>query len=120
LASLSRLHGDKALPDGVEAYIALEERATALAVLRDGAVIAAREFQWGFLEETGTAPSLRPRDEIAMRLIDEIGRLVSGIGAAPDSLRQVVICGGLPELRSMTALMTERLDVEIEPLDSLF
>ena len=54
------------------------------------------------------------------RLADAISEFVAEIGGAPRDIGQVCVCGGLLELRSMAAALMEQLDVEVEPLDSLF
>ena len=51
---------------------------------------------------------------------ERITDFITGIGGSATDIGQLCICGGLPELRSMTAPLMERFDVEVEPLDSLF
>jgi hypothetical protein len=115
--SLARLRREYSAPDRLEAYVALEGEATAMALVRNGLLLAAGEIDWGYLDEPGRT---RPRDEIASRLGQELERFMAARGARPDALAQVCICGGLPELRSMALGLMEHLDVEVEPLDSLF
>ena len=120
LMSLARLRRDSAspgLPHAPEAYVALEERTTALALVRDGALEAARELEWGYEDAQGET---RTRGEIATRLADEIERVLAASGSRPDAVSQVCLCGGLPELRTMAVALTEQLDVEVETLDSSF
>jgi hypothetical protein len=117
LMSLARLRRASTVPGLIDGYVALEETSTALALVRDGALIAASELEWGYQDERGHT---RPRGEIARQLADEIGVFVAACGASLDTVSQVCVCGGLPELRSMTVALMERLDVEVEPLDSLF
>jgi hypothetical protein len=117
LMSLARLRRASTVPGLIDGYVALEETSTAVALVRDGALIAASELEWGYQDERGHT---RTRGEIARHLADEIGVFVAACGAPLDTVSQVCVCGGLPELRSMTVALTERLDVEVEPLDSLF
>ena len=56
----------------------------------------------------------------AARRADAVMGFVAEGGAAEKSVTQVSICGGLPNLRTMTVSLMERLDVEVEALDSLF
>ena len=117
LMSLARLRRAFVVPDRIEAYVALGETATAVALVRNGLLLAASELEWGYQDENGFN---LPRPDIASRLADEIERFLAGRGARPGALAQVCLCGGLPELRSMALGLMEALDVEVETLDSLF
>jgi hypothetical protein len=117
LMSLARLRREFTAPDRVETYVALEETTTAVALVRNGLLLAASELSWGYQDRRGMT---LPREEIAGRLADEIERFLAARSASPDVLAQVCICGGLPELRSMAIRLMEQLDVEVETLDSLF
>lgn len=116
LMSLARLRHRLVAAGMAEAYVALEQTTTAIALVRDGALIAARELAWGFADAQGRAGS---RDEIADRLAAAIREFLDDCGAAPSAVAQVCVCGGMPELRNMTLGLVERLDIEVEPLDSL-
>ena len=70
----------------------------------------------GISRATGYAP----RDDLAARLFDELTVFLTTVGADGSAVAQVSICGGLPDLRTMTVPLMERLDVEVEALDSLF
>jgi len=115
--SLARLRRRMTPVGMVEAYVALEETTTAIALVRDGALIAARELEWGYQDEQR---QVRTRENVSERLAGAIEEFFGDCGAPPSAVAQVCVCGGLPELRSMTLALTERLDVEVEPLDSLF
>ncbi len=117
LMSLARLRQRMTASGMAEAYVALEETTTAIALIRDGALIAARELEWGYQDEQR---QVRSRDDVAARLAGAIEEFFGDCGAPPSAVAQVCVCGGLPELRSMTLALMERLDVEVEPLDSLF
>jgi hypothetical protein len=117
LMSLARIRGPLAAPERLEVYVALEQTVTALALVRNGLLIGATEIERGFQDDDGFGWQ---REHIASRLADDIERFVAEWGARPASLAQVCVCGGLPELRSMAVMLTEHLDVEVEPLDSLF
>jgi hypothetical protein len=120
LLSLGRMRRVSPVPHAIEAYVALEETATCIALIRDGALITARELPWGFIDAAEGRTHVRRREEIAERLGDELSASFAGIGAVSSAVSQICVCGGLPELRSMTVGLTERLDIEVEPLDSLF
>jgi hypothetical protein len=120
LSSLARLRRESWTPDALEVFVALEERATCIALLRAGALIASRDLGWGYVDEFGSGLEPRRRADIATRLVEAISDFVAATGGAPGDIKQVCVCGGHPELRSVTAPLMEQLDVEFEPLDSLF
>ena len=120
LGSLARLRRTFPAPDTIEAYVALDEQVTCLALVRNSVLLAARELAWGYIDRDYRRTELRPREDIAARLAEAVGEFVAAIGGEPGDIGQVCMCGGLPDLRSMSASLMERLDVEVEPLDSLF
>src|SRR5260221_3639653 len=109
LGSLARLRRATAVPRTIEAYVALEESVTAVALVRDAILIAAHELPWGYLEPGAGALSVRPREEIARPLGDAIAEFVASVGGEPHDIGQVCVAGGRPELRSMTAPLAARL-----------
>src|SRR5207253_192992 len=54
------------------------------------------------------------------RLATDLAEFFSTTGAAPGSVRQISMYGGLPEMRSMSVMLMEQLDIEVDPLDSQF
>ncbi len=120
LSSLARLRRDFWTPNALEVFVALEERVTCIALMRSGALIASRDLEWGYVDEFGSGLELRGRDDVATRLVAAIGDFVAATGGAPGDIKHICVCGGHPELRSVTAPLMEQLDVEFEPLDSLF
>ena len=120
LGSLARLRRSFPVPGAIETYVAFDQRVTCLALVRNGVLLAARDLAWGYIEEDYAHSELRSREDMTTRLADAVGEFVVAIGGSPKDIGQVCVCGGLPELRSMSASLMERLDVEVEPLDSLF
>lgn len=116
LSALMRSRRDRSDPGAIEAFVALDETATSIALIRNGSLIVTRGLPWGYID----ARQPRRREDIASRLADELAEFFLAAGGSTASVRQVSICGGLPELRSMTVPLMERLDLEVEPLDSLF
>lgn len=102
----------------VDAYAAIEESATCIALFREGTLVAARELSWGF--RVGRHLDLRDRSDVALRFADELAEFLTSVGGSPQSVRQLTLCGGSPELRSVAALLTSRFDIEVEPLDVPF
>lgn len=122
LHSLARLKHEcapAAAVDGIQAWVAVEERAICMAMLSDGCLIEAHDLHWGFLDELSDFQTERDRYDVAVRLADELGAFL-GACQFERPLSQVFVCGAMPELRSMSAQLMDRLDVEVEPLDSLF
>jgi hypothetical protein len=117
LWSLARARRVHATPDAIEAYVAVDQTTSCAALIQNGALIAARDIGWGYLEEWKGRPAARPRLDVAARLADELTALFARAGAP---VTQVSICGGLSDLRSTTVPLMERLDLEVETLDSLF
>ena len=120
LGSLARMRQPLAVPGAIESYVALDEQVSCIALMRGGVLLAARELPWGFIDAHYAHSEPRSRDDITARLAEAISEFVAEIGGSPIDIGQVCVCGGLPELRSMAASLMERLDVEVEPLDSLF
>jgi hypothetical protein len=120
LSSLARLRRESWTPDALEVFVALEERATCMTLILSGALIASRDLGWGYVDEFGSGTEPRRREDIATRLVEAISDFGAATGGAPGDIKHVCVCGGHPELRSMTAPLMEQLDVEFEPLDSLF
>jgi len=120
LGSLARLRRAFSVPGAIEAYVALDNVVTCIALVRGGVILAARDLPWGYIDEDYAHSDPRSREDIEARLADAIGDFVAAIGGSPGDIGQVCVCGGLPGLRSMSAALMERLDVEVEPLDSLF
>src|SRR3984957_15385768 len=62
LTSLARLRRrTNATSEALECYVALQERATCVALVRDGMLMAARDYTWGFLDELGDGQQIRRR-----------------------------------------------------------
>jgi hypothetical protein len=120
LSALARLRQTAAASGAIDAYLAFDEQVTCIALVRKGVLLAARDLPWGFVEEDYTRREPRPREEMSERLADAISGFVVDIGGSPADIGQVCVCGGLPDLRSMAVSLMARLDLEVEPLDSLF
>lgn len=120
LAALARLRCDVMSHGALEAYIAFEETESMMALVRDGQLVAARMLAWGYLRDAPPHYVLRPRDEIVARLVNDLSTCRTAARLDAQRLTQVCVCGALPELRSMAIALTEQLDVEVEPLDTLF
>jgi len=104
----------------LEAYVALDESAGALAIIRNGLLVAATRLDWGFVDEVASRRALRPRQDVVTRLADDISEFLYEGGLDSERIQHVCVASGVPDLRSIAMLMMERFDVEVEPLDSLY
>ena len=120
LSTLARMRQPLAVPGAIESYVAFDEQATCIALVRNGVLLAARDLPWGHVDENYAHGDPRSREDITALLADAIGGFVAEIGGSPADIGQVCVCGGLSDLRTMSTALMERLDVEVEPLDSLF
>src|SRR5689334_17556029 len=68
LMSLARTRRRAAPAGGLEAYVVFEQAGTAIALIRDAALVAAREFDWGYQSVRG----VRSRDDAANRLAEAL------------------------------------------------
>jgi hypothetical protein len=93
LMSLARLRRALTAPDRIEAYVVVEELTSALALVRNGVLLAASELAWGYQDEDGF---MWQRDEMAGRLAEEIERFSRRAGRAPRFARAGVPLRRLP------------------------
>ena len=102
------------------AAAALTRHGAALAIVHHGQVVAARTFEWSLgVPFSGSRSELLDRYLVVSQLAPQLQHLIELAGPvyhAPVS--SVVVCGSLPELRSLSMLLIEELDLEVETLDS--
>jgi hypothetical protein len=109
-----------AVPGDVHAYVALGVARSALVIVANGYLLYARELDWGYAEAFAASPTPRSRDEIATRLGGELRRSFLYVKQYwEEDVSQVLLCGEMPGIRSLTAPLIERLNIEVETLDSL-
>jgi hypothetical protein len=117
LMSAARTRGAK--PGALEVYVALSETTTAVALVRDGALISAHETPWGYLDPDRRL-LVRRKSEVAAYLGAHLESFLRNVRPEHGTVSAIYICGGFPGLRSMTISLIECLDLEVDPLDSLF
>ena len=78
LGSLARLRRGGAATGGIEAYVALEETTTCVALVREHVLVAAQELPWGYLYQHEPFAEPIPREEIATRLAGELTAFFDG------------------------------------------
>jgi Tfp pilus assembly PilM family ATPase/Tfp pilus assembly protein PilN len=120
LASVARACGATP-PDATHAYLAIAGDAIVLAVVRDGLLLFVREMPWGHESDIAAESRLSGHlDAFTARLASELRRTFLFLRQSfKADVDRVLVCGDLPELRSMTAPLMEALELEIETLDSM-
>jgi hypothetical protein len=109
-----------AVPGEVHAYVALGAAMSALAIVSNGFLLYARELSWGYAESLVGPPTPLPREDLAARLATELRRSFLYVKQFwEEDPSQVLLCGDMPEIRSLTAPLIERLNIEVETLYSL-
>jgi hypothetical protein len=109
-----------AVPGAVHAYVALGARVSALIIVSNGFLLYAKEMHWGFAESPVSVAIVGGREDLADRLGSELKRSFLYLKQFwEENVSQVLLCGDMPEIRSLTAPLIERLNIEVETLDSL-
>jgi hypothetical protein len=112
--------GRRSAPGGIEAYVALEETATCIALVREQILVAARDLPSGYVHDREPFGERVPLEKVATRLAGELADFFSAAGIDSSLVTGVAICGALPDMRTMTVPIMEQLDIEVEALDSMF
>jgi hypothetical protein len=80
----------------------------------------ARDLDWGYAAPSLGTPVAHDRDLLADRLSAELGRSFLYLKQYwEQDVSQVLLCGDMPEIRSLTAPLIDRLNIEVETLDTL-
>ena len=108
------------LPGQVHAHVVLGVSQSALGIFTDASLLYARDLDWGYaVPSTGTTAA-QDREALADRLSMELRRSFLYLKQYwEQDVSQVMLCGDMPEIRSLTAPMIERLNIEVETLDTL-
>jgi hypothetical protein len=119
LWALARLRRP-AVPGEVHAYVSLGVSMSALVIVSNGFLLYARELGWGYAPSLVGPPTPRSREDLALRLAGELRRSFLYVKQYwEEDVSQLLLCGDMPEIRSLTAPLIERLNIEVETLDSL-
>ena len=109
-----------ALPGEVHAHVALGVSQSALGIFGDGALLYARDLNWGYAAAPAGTTAAQDRDMLSDRLSLELRRSFLYLKQYwEQDVSQVLLCGDMPEIRSLTAPLIERLNIEVETLDTL-
>ena len=108
------------LPGEVHAHVALGVSQSALGIFCDGALLYARDLDWGYAAQSMGTPVAYDRELLADRLSAELRRSFLYLKQDREQdVAQVLLCGDMPEIRSLTAPLIDRLNIEVETLDTL-
>jgi Tfp pilus assembly PilM family ATPase len=108
------------LPGEVHAHVALGVSQSALGIFADGALLYARDLDWGYAAPSIGTPVAHDRELLADRLSMELRRSFLYLKQYwEQDVSQVLLCGDMPEIRSLTAPLIDRLNIEVETLDTL-
>ncbi|HXW06363.1 MAG TPA: hypothetical protein VD833_14085 [Vicinamibacterales bacterium] len=119
LAALARITPASS-GQGATAWVALNTSGAALVVVRGGAIIYSRVMGWSI-----AAPAERRQAHLLRRYL-RVAQIASELKRAAQTVRatdgvaveSAVLCGNLPELRSLAMPLIEATDLEVETLDS--
>jgi Tfp pilus assembly PilM family ATPase len=108
------------LPGEVHAHVALGVTQSALGIFSDGSLLYARDLDWGYAPTSVETSVALDREALAVRLSAELRRSFLYLKQYwEQDVSQVLLCGDMPEIRSLTAPLIERLNIEVETLDTL-
>ena len=108
------------LPGEVHAHVVIGVSQSALGIFSDGSLLYARDLDWGFAASPVGTPIAPDRHVLADRLSAELRRSFLYLKQYWEpEVSQVLLCGDMPEIRSLTALLIERLNIEVDALDTL-
>ena len=93
---------------------------SALGIFGDGALLYARDLDWGYAAPSAGHNRCAGSRALADRLSIELRRSFLYLKQYwEQDVSQVLLCGDMPEIRSLTAPLIERLNIEVETLDTL-
>jgi hypothetical protein len=101
------------------AWLALNVRGAAIAIVRDGTLLFGRTFAWTYTSADGPRAELLQRYSLVAHLAPEVRRGITLVRSSHRAIVEAAVtCGDLPDLRSLTMPLIEELDLEVETLDS--
>jgi hypothetical protein len=120
LARAVRLHQPVPAPGAVTVALSLHVDSGALAIVRDGAVLREQRLAWTTspigIERSGLLRRYAFLAELTEHLRGALASVQDEHGAVAG---EILTCGSLPDLRSLTMPLAEEFDVDVETLDSV-
>lgn len=125
LARVARWHHGLASPPSGEvmALVSLDETSGAMAVVRDATVLYEAPLSWSSNAAPGSADVTGTELLRRFAFLAEVTELFHAAFASVQrshgaSVSRILICGSLPDLRSLTAPLSEEFDVPVGTLDA--
>jgi len=108
-------------PDAVTAVLSVNARATALTIMRGSVILFARELPWGYeTDRAEAAGTSLDASRFAANLASELGRSFVYLQQhSKVEVTHVLVCGDVPDMRSLTGPLMSELGVDVETLDAL-
>jgi hypothetical protein len=109
-----------AMPGQVHAYVALEACQSAVGIYGNGFLLFARDLDWGYGGTAERSSVPLEREELSTRLALVLRHAFLYLKQYwEEDVSQIVLCGNLPEIRSLTGPLIERLNIDVDILDTL-
>ena len=109
-----------AMRGAVQAFVALSANMSSLAIFANGFLLYARDISWGYGDTPLGRATAMNREALASRLSVELRRSFLYLKQYwEQDVSLLLLCGDMPEIRSLTAPLIERLNIEVETLDTL-
>jgi hypothetical protein len=103
-----------------EVWLALNRAHVAMAIVDGGRLLYSRAFDWHYKPAASQREDLLQRYSLVAHLAPEVRHGIDVVGAEHGaSVKAIVTCGDLPDLRSLTMPLIEELDIEVETLDTM-
>jgi hypothetical protein len=120
LADLVKSRRETAADEGTAA-LSLNGHGVAIAIVSAGKVVASRVFEWPLGRPFNGANSEQlDRYLVISQIAPELQHLIDFVRPVHGvTVTSVVACGNLPNLRSLSMLLIEEMDLEVETLDSV-
>ena len=110
----------RSLPGEVHAHVAIGVTSSSVAIFSGGSFLYGRDLGFGFCVPQSSGLVALERDELAARLAQELRWSFLYLRQYwEQDVSQVVLCGDMPELRSLTGPLIESLNLEVETMDTL-
>jgi hypothetical protein len=102
------------------AALSINHHGVAIVIVADGKVIASRVFDWPLGRPfSGSRSEILERYLLVSQLAPELKHLIDLVKPVHGvDVTSVLACGNLPNLRSLSMLLIEEMDIEVETLDS--
>lgn len=104
---------------GVTAWLSVNTHGCAIAIVHGASLLFSRTVTWTFEPATGARGQLLQRYSMVAHIAPVLTLGIQSV-RQQHSVRceTVVMCGNVPDLRSLTMPLIEELDLEVETLDS--